>query len=288
MDLNDLWQEHKTWILGIVAGLIVFLVANSVIGGSFGTQTTLGAIARHKGSVARGDMYGEQEEREAQKLAKQLKERVELLERRSYFLPQDRYLLEGKGDFSTHYLTVTSQDEARMRRAMNTANVDFLAGNLGLPASSPTERDEVQRMLLGLDLVTDSMTRLLAASDEVLTELPGQHGLRAVEKIQIEAAPRRRPRGTRGTNAPVELGEQVTVRIVLRADSVTLERWLERLLGEGPPRKKDGDDEGGARPMQVGPRPILLKALQAEDVGRESGEPLKVSVTLLALIAKES
>ncbi|PIE22710.1 MAG: hypothetical protein CSA62_10985 [Planctomycetota bacterium] len=294
MDLNDLWQEHKTWILGIVAGLILFLACNSVIGGSFGTEKLKRAMAGHQRSVASSKMYGQEEERQARKLSKELEQRLLSLQQRSYFDPQDRYLLEGKGDYSTHYLTVTSEDEIEMRRAMNTANVDFLAARLGLPASSPTERDEVQRMLLGLDLVTDALTRLLAASDEVLTQLPGQHGLRAVDKIQIEAAPRKRNRSSRGSKAPVQLGEEVTVRLVFRSDSVTVERWLERLLGERAlPSSGDEDEvseaEGGeAEAEHQGPRPILLKSLQVEDVGRESGEPLKVSVTLLALIAKES
>ena len=31
MDLNDIWQEHKTWIIGCFAGLVAFLVGNAVV-----------------------------------------------------------------------------------------------------------------------------------------------------------------------------------------------------------------------------------------------------------------
>jgi hypothetical protein len=274
MDLSDIWQEHKNWILGILAGVVLFFVGSSLISSQFDLSTAQAQARRATAQVTRGEFFQAKDQTAARRSVSAIEERLDALRALSYFVPRKEYLLEGKGDYSTHYLATSSDASQRMRRAMNTANVDLLANNLGLPASSPTQRGEVQRYLLGLDLVTDALDRLLAASDEVLRELPGQHGLRTIERLQIQKPPRAARNRYRGKDF-VELGDKVLARIEFRADSVTLERWLERLR---------------ARPGQSGPgaRPILLDSIQVQDVGRESGEPLEVKVDLMALIQKES
>ena len=42
MDLDDFWQENKRWVLGSVAGLLVFIIANAIVGddGGKGRRST--------------------------------------------------------------------------------------------------------------------------------------------------------------------------------------------------------------------------------------------------------
>ncbi len=275
MDLNDLWQEHKTWILGVVGGLVIFLIANSMISSKFDVGPAYAKMGRARSKISGKEFYSKQTKFAAIEEGKELAKRLEGLEKRCYFAPGDDFLFEGKGDFSAHYIRLTTRITTELKRSMNAANVDFLATSLGLPSTSPTDRDEAQTVLLGLDIVQDALRRLLTASGSVLDAHPGQHGLRAVDSIKILAgAGNRRFRRAPGRKTKVDLGQQVSASLTFRADSMTLERFLDLLRAS----QAGGDS--------IAARPILLRRIKVEDVGREPGEPLKVSCELLGLIRK--
>ena len=39
MDPHEVWQENKRWILGVVAGLLVYWVGTSIIAGVYSTSS---------------------------------------------------------------------------------------------------------------------------------------------------------------------------------------------------------------------------------------------------------
>ncbi len=269
MDLNEFWQESKNWILGVLAGVVLFFLADSWIRGNYDTGPARRSLTRAKTTLRKGKWYGAEDLRAARETGETLRARLDEARNRTLYRPREAFRLEGKGDPSLHYLSLTSKVREEIKRGMDAANVDFLAQDLGLPSQSPVDREEIRRVLVGLDILSDALERLLRASEGVVT-LPGfHHGLTAVENLRIQGGRGfRRNRRPRVTSKSPGIGERITARIKFRADSLTLESFLENLLGDG--------GEGGSRPL-------LCESISIEDVGREPGEPLLVECTLVAL-----
>ena len=172
--------------------------------------------------------------------------------------------------------TLFEQDFTIAER-MEIANVDYLSEGLGLPAKNPEFREEKQRLLIGLDLISDAMDRLLDASETVTLNNPSADGLRSVLGIKIDGGgrnslsrARRRPRRTgRNRNAAASLGEEIKVSAKFRCDALTLELFLEALLGN---QEK---------------RPLVLSEIKVKDDNSDnSNEALLVNLVLLALLEK--
>ncbi len=271
MDLNELWQAHKTWFLGVLAGIVLFFVADGWIRGRFTTVESRRRIARAKLDLRRTEWYGRDALRAAKAEGEALAQRLAAVERATLYRPRPEYQLEGKGDPSLHYLALTSKVREEVKRGMDASNVDFLAFDLGLPAQSPVDRAEIRRVLIGLDVLEDALQRLLDANEETAA-LPGFHtGLAAVENLRIQAGrPSRRTPRRAGGEGEAFGGERITAWMKFRADAVTVESFLERLLG--------GE----------GQRPLLLSSLSIESVGEEVGEPLLVQCELVALVGEGS
>jgi hypothetical protein len=268
MDLNDIWQEHKTWILGVLAGVVVFLIASGVIRSRFdvsGLERQLSGIS----TQLKGQFYGGAEQRQASEQQAALDAELGKLAAQCYFRPRQSYRLAGKGAASTYYLTHTSSVKAEVTKRMEDAGVDFTQPQLGLPATSPVDSSDIERTLVGLDLVEDSLLRLLESSDAVQAQRPGAHGLRTLDKIQIDIGQRgaARPGAASGGAAKAgdALGERVQVLLRLRADSLTVERFLESLLAVGERR------------------PLIADAVKI-DGPPNPGEPVTLNLTLLALL----
>lgn len=268
MDLNDIWQEHKVWILGVLGGIVVFLIAKGFISSQYDTSGFTRRIGSAKAKLRRNSFYTVRERREATKDEKALEDRLGTVEGKTYFAMRKPFDLAGKGDPTVHYLATTTDVKNRVAEAMDDASVDFSQRQLGLPSISPTDRQDTQRTLVALDLIDDVLQRLLEASDQVLENNPESLGLRALDQIQIDigAKARRRPRSRK--KKQVDLGDRVGVKVRFHADSVTLRVFLESLIAADKRKLLLGD--------------VLAKTSDTP------GEPMSVTCQFLALMKKPS
>ncbi|GEM_PF-2639012 len=270
MDLNELWQEHKVWILGAFAGLLFFLIGRSFIASTFNVDRSRKTILSAHAKTRKQALFDRAAFARAKKEAAQLKERLDRREKALFFHPRSKYLLDGKGDASLHYLNLTSAARKKVGEDMDAENVDFLAGNLGLPSKTPFDRDEIQEVLFGLDLVEDALDRLLLSSRSITERFPTEQGLASIEGLKIRTVKKGYGgRSARRRQIP-ELQPRVEVQLRFRADALTTENFVETLLGG-----KDG--AGKTR------RPLLLKSLKMEAVGKDPGDPLAVECVFLIL-----
>ena len=267
MDLNDIWQEHKAWILGVLGGVLVFFIGHQVISGRFDTSDAQAAIRSRRAALAK-PQYGRTQRSAAIADAKALDGALGKAEAQSYFKPRADFELEGKGDMTVFYLQRTDDVRTRVQRAMDAANVEFAPKQLGLPVNSPVDRAEAARVLYGLDLVDDVLARMLRVSDGIIDKQPDAQGLRSVDSIRITAVSTKRPTGRRGRKT-VDLGDRVNVEIKAQLDAWTLQEFLEVLLGEN------------------GERPLVLKDIDARTPDRP-GEPMELKLDFLILLRRKA
>jgi hypothetical protein len=270
MDLNELWQEHKVWILGAFAGLLFFLIGRSFIASTFTVERSRKTILTAHSKTRKQALFDRAALKRAKEESTKLRERLERREKAIFFQARRNYLLEGKGDASLHYLNLTSAARKKTKEEMDAENVDFLAGNLGLPSKTPFDRDEIQEVLFGLDLVEDVLDRLLQSSREITAGFPTQIGLASIESLKIRPL----KKGYVGRSARrrliPELRPRVEILLRFRADSLTTENFVESLLGGG----------GGTAASK---RPLLLKNIKMEEVGQDPGDPLSVECSFLIM-----
>ena len=57
MDLHDIWQENKRWILGVVAGLLIYWTGSTIIKGIYSTAGVRQQIRTQQRSVNAEPLY---------------------------------------------------------------------------------------------------------------------------------------------------------------------------------------------------------------------------------------
>ncbi len=242
MDLNDLWQEHKRFILGSAIGVVLFFVAFSWISQVYDTSGLERLIRKYKASLAGQPRFG-------RKALRLLEQRTAILKRR---LAQDRKLVEFKirPEFDVSKKTYPERDYARLAAKvqeeirneceLNNVTLDPRKGaaRVGLPPSSPLEKRAIQRTLLGLDLAERTLKTWLDAGREVLA-LPGRRalGLLSIDRVSIDIGAQTRFRRRRSGPPGPEL-DLVRLRVRLTCGSYTVKRFLEK-------------SQNGEEPLQV-------------------------------------
>lgn len=267
MDVHEIWQENKRWILGVAIGAVVFFIAHTVIGSTFDSRR-VEMQARRMASGVAGEPKFDQKARDA---LQEESETLIALERDLIqavrFVPRPEFDLHGKGSFHLHFDEVSRAARARMLAGAERAGVDLAAKDIVWP--TPATEDEAQSVLLALDLLDDALARMYAASEEVRAAAPDAHGLVAVDELRIEGdkkAARGRRRAAADANERIK---EYRVNFKLRADAPTVIAFLERF--------KHGD-----RPINLGSNPPL--SIRAD--GKRPGQPLLVSGSLVAMFVE--
>lgn len=270
MDLNDIWQQHKTWILGTLGGIVLFFIAQAMISNTFSTQGYKVQIGKARGELKK-EHYSLQEKRDVEEKKAALEKRLVHLREKLEFQPRPEFVLDGQQQGpAVYYLRKEGTVRSKLIEAMESTGVEFTAQDLGMPSEPPIGRDVKQLSLYGLDLIDDSLTRLLDAAAEARDRNPDAHGLRSMEVIKLDlgATSRRVGRGVRRTRAAADARKKVTASLRFRCDSLTLQIFLERMLGNDKLR------------------PLVVSNVEAVDKGDTPGQPLVVSLELLALLPK--
>jgi len=154
MDLNDLWQEHKKFIIAMVAGLLVFLIAESVIASKYGNKAeqVQRTLSQHERSL-RAVKPNAANLAAVRTFRNAYRERLDALVQRTQFVPEDRFVLrddEPRPDDVYFQAVNKVRDEVTDRAERY--NISF-PDNLGMPAEPPRQRDLIKRHLIALDMI---------------------------------------------------------------------------------------------------------------------------------------
>ncbi len=267
MDLQDIWQEHRRFILGVLGGLIVFLIAKSTITGLF--DATGSVRAATTSAVVGKPVFDAQARTELQRRNEALTAEFDRLRDSVAFVPGEEFELAGKGAFDTYFPQVERRVRTTILQAAQAGGVELADQDLVWPA--PSSREEVAATLVALAAMEQAALRLFDAGESVLAVDPEALGVSTVESLKYESRTSSRARlgGARlgrGSDE-VELVEERLVSFVVRCDLKTLQVWFEALRGQNPPLA-----------LQPG---LMVKQ------GEQVGDPLTVRGTLAVLTVKD-
>jgi hypothetical protein len=269
MDLNDFWQENKRWVLLCVAGLLVFLIARSIVDAQFNEparQKRSKANAIYKSLLSKdGGFYLDQHESTARADRDRLGQSLGELRAAMHYALAPRYDLAGKGDAELRRATVFDEVRNAVFDRAAEINVEFLEEAFSW--QPPTERDLIQRELIGVSVVEHVVGQLVAAHKAVTAADFEALGLRAITSFKMDRpAPRRGPRGPRDQAVKAtDLLSEVAVTFKFEADYRTTHQFLENCRASSPK--------------------VILGQLKIVR-GRRSGDPLKVEGEIRALTIK--
>lgn len=214
MNLDALWQRNRKFILILLGAVLGFFILLWLLtSGPVSRQEAASrSLAKATGDL-RAPMFGEASEREAQARLETLRARN--AEFAALALPPVRaeYRLPAGKSPAQHYIELTGslRQDLTAWALRNNCEVD---GSLGLPPVSPTQAQQVERVLRGLDVV-ERVIRLAVAS-----------GASKVEGITIAERGRR---ATAGRPAQLDL-TPVQLEVVFESQSPT--PFLRALLAE--------------------------------------------------------
>lgn len=267
MDLNDFWQENKRWVLSCVAGLIVFLIAKSVVYNTYvvPVKSKDGSSRSDYSKIAKEDRYLDKHLKKAKEDRAALRAKLTVLRAALHFELADRFNLNGKGDAELHLATVYAGVRSEVFKNADEEDVEFL--EKAFTWSPETDRDLIQRRLLGVNLVQHTVDRLLEAHRAVIENDFTAIGLRSILDFKMDRmrTSRRRPSRDKRIHA-IELVSEVSVKFKFEADNATIHRFLESCRASRPR--------------------VILGAFKTVP-GRKPGDPLVVTGDIRALSIKQ-
>lgn len=262
MDLHDIWQENKRWILGVLIGVIVFWIGHSVLQSKYDTGVETRKIAGHRRYVQEEERFTQAALDAARAENESLQSARQKLGAALLFKPTDDFVLEGKGDPSLHFDKVNRDVRSRLLGQADQVGIELAAKDLQWPAAvGPTE---IQETLIGLCLMQETMDRLIAAHERVRGASDEALGLVAIESMKISGKTGGGRRLPRRRSPSEDSGvEETALDFRLRADAAVVEQFLEACRSDSE-------------------RPISVRAFKMQ-VGRAPGEPVTVQGTLTAV-----
>lgn len=232
MDLSDLWQEHKRFLVTVGLGAFAFLIGMWTIEAVYGDD--LAAVRGSRLSLDRNlrqALYSRSDLDEAERQNEALRAAVDELAAAVESRPRERFLLGseamGGGSPSIQFQRTVAALRDELLPLAGRNNLD-LEPTLGLPSLSPTEDYKIERYLEALD-VLDRAVRL--AMDA---------GVEAIENVRIKLDPGLLSR------AGVGRIERTRIELQLAGPSRALTAFLAATQRPG-----EGEDDGGGRALQV-------------------------------------
>lgn len=218
MDVGAFVQENKRWLIGIAVGGLVYLIANIVIGSVYDKDGEE-AVGAGLLKSARGlEAYTQTALTAAREEAELLQKERERLQQELAFVPQDKYLLAGKGSPEEYLFQVGRAVKTTILNAANERDVQIVDKEVGWPSVSGI--DEIRGVLFGLELLDEAQQRLFAAHDRVRGTDPDAMGLRAIGQWKTDDRRSQRTQGRGARPGEVDLRDHVVQeRIVFQFQS---------------------------------------------------------------------
>ena len=173
MDLNDIWQAHKRFILGVGCALVAVLIGQGIIGSMWNVQARSQAVGRLQSKLRKLQAPSQQDLSSVETENLDLQDQLEVLYGRMSFGMDDKYLLpknEPSPDLLYNSIRSLAQDELVGSAAKRNIRVDE---SLGLEEFTPSGREAIQRALRGLQIVEQVVGAAIVA------------GVRAVPEIEV-------------------------------------------------------------------------------------------------------
>ncbi|MFH1998872.1 MAG: hypothetical protein ABIK28_04280 [Planctomycetota bacterium] len=153
MDLTTLWQEHKTFVLSVMAGVLLLFIGQAAVTAIYGIDDSRRQVRSLESSLKKSKTPTPKQMADEKALNQELKTRYEKAVHRISFVPDAKFLLSN-----------TEKPDIQYDRLFNEARDNFVDGakilnitvdgSLGMPELSPTRRSDIQEALTALDLVT--------------------------------------------------------------------------------------------------------------------------------------
>jgi hypothetical protein len=176
MDLTDLWQQHKTFIITVVAAVLVLLLGRTIIGSTYDWQAA--RTRRDKDVRALGDVEAVPSDKLKQLTAERaaLEARTTQLAELCQFKLAPEYRLD-PADKSPQTRYFELVDKKQQELVAEPARLDItVPDNLGMPDSTPSDRDEVARALAALNVVNEVVTYAVAARVKRIVKIKYESG----------------------------------------------------------------------------------------------------------------
>lgn len=163
MDLNDIWQEHKRFIVALAAGLTLFLVGTIAVDRFFGSELR---AARRRLTTSERSLKEERYDADALGQAREeneaLRVAIKELEEVAAFKPRPAFELAstaaGVGSASGQYFALVDSVRDELVTMASRSRVR-VPDDLGLEMLQTTRGEVIERHLEALDLI-DRVTRM--------------------------------------------------------------------------------------------------------------------------------
>lgn len=215
MNFDAFWQTHRRFIMGMAGGAVVFFILLAITGG--GSKERLSkartSIGRASRQMASNKMFAASQVSELKERFNMLQDRNQLLADRNLPAFRERFQVPPGMPPAQHYISLTGEmrDELIGWALRRNCEVD---DSLGLPPVSPSQPQQIDRVLRGLDVV-----------DRVV-HLAVDFGASEVDKIRI--AQKRSRRSGRNVS-PLDI-TPVTLEVTFTRTSIA--PFMNALLAE--------------------------------------------------------
>ncbi len=257
--MEDLWQEHKRWILGVAGGLLLFYIAIKIVDGIYDSAGAERRLAIRVRNINNEDLYDQKMLNALEAEERALEERSQKLRAAAVFVPAEDFLAAGKGDLDAHYnlLSRRVRDDV-MDRAM-AYSVDLSSSDVQW--ETPVGRAEIADTLIGLNLLEQVAVRLMEAGEVVKGRDPDALGLVGINSLRIDGRPSERSRRRRSVSEPNSLPPayaEYRLSFEFRADEATASLFLEKCRSDQPVICLQGDGFSIRQGRNIGD-PVLCR-----------------------------
>jgi hypothetical protein len=184
MDLTDIWQQHKKFILAIAGALLLLLVGRGVLQGYFPVDSTRASATKIADAMKKAPEISDGAVRDLQAEVDGLRARYGELAASMRFKPGDDFVLPaGESNPRMFFWNQLHKLQGALVDAAAKQDIRVPDG-LGLKEFAPTEPEEIRRTLVALGVVQDVLIQAISS------------GVRRIDTIHIEDASRGRGRTT--------------------------------------------------------------------------------------------
>ena len=206
MDLTDIWQEHKKFILAVAGALVLLLVGQGIIKSTYPVAAVASESNRVSSRLRRDPEVTSSIVRSVQAEVDELRERLTSLVAEMNFRTEELFELPA-GVSPTSYCWETIREMQRILVDEAERQDIRVPEKLGLEDAAPTDPEEVRRTLRALNIIYNV----------VLTAIDSN--VKRIQRIRIEEASRSRVRGASfvtGLSVEFEIvGTEVSVRTLI-------------------------------------------------------------------------
>jgi len=209
MDVNDFWQENKRALTWVGCGLLVFLIANTLIEGSYGRDLRIERRNRaQKTKDLEKPRYSARDRDEAREENEGLRAALEQLAQGVAFQPRPEFVLDPARGAGAQYFTLLEEVRDSLSLAASRARLIPPDDSWGIEAVQSNSEPLIERHLAALDAI-DRLVRLAIAN-----------GVQRIDRIQVALDP--------GFGSRQGLGhvERTTIGVQLSTGSTSLAAFL--------------------------------------------------------------